>query len=253
MALYKDFAQIYQRGWYANFSLNIAEGIPALFDYLRCKPKTILDLACGEGSFAIEMAKQGFEVIGVDISTRMLSLAKQKSKLEKVKVEWLHQDMLQLNLAKQVDLCTCWFDSLNYILDWNQLQQVFERVYQILNPYGYFIFDMNTRYGLIQNWNRFPCYAPQDTETCFEVHQPSFDYEQEIASVKITGFLKEGKLWKRIREIHKEKAYSIEEIQKAFSGAGFKETYCFSNLQDRSPIDEESGRVFFILQNQSIV
>jgi len=252
MTIYHGFAELYRRGWYANFSLNIALVIPALLEHLHCQPGSTLDLACGMGDFAIEMAKQGLKTTGVDLSTRMLAIAKQKARREKVNIEWLHQDMRDLNVSKKVDLCTCWFDSLNYILDWRDLKQVFRNVYQALNSNGYFLFDMNTRHGLIERWNRFPCYVPQDSPSHVEVHQPSFDHEQNIASMKITGFIKEDGRWKRIQEIHKEKAYSLQEIRDAFMEAGFNEIHSFGSLEDRTPIDSHTGRAFFILQNKQV-
>jgi ubiquinone/menaquinone biosynthesis C-methylase UbiE len=249
--IYKDFAHLYNMGWYSNFSFAIAEIFPELLDYLGYQPKSILDLACGTGTFAIEIAKLGIETTGVDISSRMLSIAKKKAKEEKVSIRWLHQDMMNLKLNQKVDMCTCWFDSLNYMLERDDLSVVFQKVQNALQPGGYFIFDMNTIYGLIENWNRFPSYVPQDNAKCFEVHQPSYDYETNIASMKITGFIKEGDAWKRIQEIHREKAYTLQEIRETFREAGFKEIKSFDNLQEKIPIEKESKRVFFILRNQS--
>lgn len=250
MPIYHQFASIYQGGWYPNFSLELAKYFPSFLDFLQFKPSSILDLACGEGTFAVEMAKLGFTVTGVDQSKKMLQLAKEKAAKCKVSVNWIRQDIIQLNLPNSFDLCTCWFDSLNYILHWSELATVFKGVQKILRPDGYFIFDMNTRFGLIENWNKFPCYIPQDKQNCFEVHQPSFDYEQNIASLKITAFLKQEKSWKRIQEVHKEKAYSMDEIKNAYHEAGLIEKYCFESIREKSSISEESGRVFFVLQNK---
>ena len=252
MAQYKHFAKLYQLGWYDNYSRVIADFFPQLLSYLGVIPKTILDIACGTGTFAIEMAKQGMQVTGVDISTQMLSIAKQKAREEKEKVEWLHQDMINLTLSKKFDMCTSWFDSLNYVLLWEDLLTVFQNVSQALTDKGYFIFDMNTRYGLIKSWNRYPSYVSQDNAKCFEVHQPSYDFETNIASMKITGFIKEGDSWNKIQEIHKEKGYSLQEIRAAFAGAGFCELHSFSNLQEYAPVEEQTGRVFFILKKGNI-
>ena len=251
MPQYKDFAKLYHLGWYDNYSRVIADFFPCLLSYLSFFPKTIMDIACGTGTFAIEMAKQGLQVTGVDISTQMLSIAKQKAKEEKVKIEWLHQDMVKLTSHKKFDMATSWFDSMNYVLDGKDLQTVFLNVSKVLANDGYFLFDMNTRYGLIKSWNRYPSYVQQDKANCFEVHQPSYDYETNIASMKITGFIKEGDSWKRIQEIHKEKGYSLQEIREAFGRAGFCELHSFSNLQEYAPIEEQTGRVFFILQLKS--
>jgi 2-polyprenyl-3-methyl-5-hydroxy-6-metoxy-1,4-benzoquinol methylase len=251
MSVYKEFAKVYKIGWYANFSRQIADIFPCLLADLGIRPKSMVDMACGMGDFAIKMAKTGIETYGVDLSPRMLALAKEKAKEEKVSVTWLQQDMVKLNLNKKADLFTCWFDSLNYILDYQDLKQVFLNVAQTLNPQGYFIFDMNTFYGLVEHWNRFPCYVPQNSSKCLEVHEPSFDYEQNIASLKITGFIREGDAWKRFQEIHQEKAYTQVDIRKAFGEAGFIELHSFSSIIERTPMKVDSGRIYFILQKQN--
>jgi ubiquinone/menaquinone biosynthesis C-methylase UbiE len=253
MKIYKDFVEVYRQGWYANHSLDIATIFPCLLADLGIQPTSLVDIACGMGDFAIEMAKSGIDTTGVDFSTQMLAIAKEKSILEKVSVTWLHQDMSKLKLKKKVDLATSWFDSLNYLIKWEDLLATFYSVNQALKDGGYFIFDMNTRFGLIENWNRFPCYVPQDTSKCFEVHQPSFDYEKNIASLKITAFLKEEEGWKRIQETHQERGYTLEEIRRIFQELGFLELHCFGSLVDRTPLKEDSGRVYFVLQkNQSV-
>lgn len=248
MKIYKDFVEVYRQGWYPNHSLDIATIFPCLLADLGIQPTSLVDIACGMGDFAIEMAKSGIECTGVDLSTQMLGMAKEKSRLENVAVTWLHQDMSKLKLKKTVDLATCWFDSLNYLLSYQELLYTFYNVNQALKDKGYFIFDMNTRFGLIENWNRYPSYVPQDTSKCFEVHQPSFDYENNIASLKITAFVKEAEGWKRIQETHQERGYTLEEIRRVIQESGFLELHCFGNLIDRTPLQEDSGRVYFILQ-----
>lgn len=55
--------------------------------------QTVLDLTCGTGSQVIWLAKQGFQVMGSDLSLGLLETAKQKAQLEKVKVRFFQGDM----------------------------------------------------------------------------------------------------------------------------------------------------------------
>lgn len=250
MAIYKEFAYLYNKGWYGKFSLSIAKIFPSLLNDLGITPTSLLDIACGIGDFAIEMAKKGIETIGVDFSRQMIDLAIEKAAQKNVSVQWLVQDITKLNLGKKVEVVTCWFDSLNYILEWSDLRKVFQHVYHSLTPGGYFLFDMNTRFGLINHWNKYPCYVPQNNHHVVEIHEPSFDYEENIASIKVTGFIKEGHLWRRVTEIHREKAYPLHAIRKAFEEAGFIEILCLDNIALRTPFHQESGRVYFILKSK---
>lgn len=86
----------------------------------------------------------------------------------------------------------------------------------------------------------------QDTPELFEVHRPSYDYERNIATVRITGFVREGELWRRIDEEHRERGYTLEQIREALERAGLRELACWGNLKEMSEPQPDSGRVFFI-------
>ncbi|MEM3769696.1 MAG: methyltransferase domain-containing protein [Candidatus Bathyarchaeia archaeon] len=64
--------------------------------------KRILDVGCGSGKLAVECAKRGAEVYGIDISKNMIEIAKDHCKKEKVKVELMVGDALQ-GLPKNFD------------------------------------------------------------------------------------------------------------------------------------------------------
>ena len=194
MSVYCDFAGLYTRGDYPRFSERMAALLPPILKRFGAEPRTVLDVACGEGSFAVAMAGRGFSVTGVDRSLDMLKLARQKATDADYWIEFLEQDMRDLSLERRFDLATCWFDSLNYLLSMDDLRACYAGVHRALNPGGLFIFDMNTVYGLGVIWQKKPCEVCQDTNDIFEIHRKSYDYETNIATMRITGFLKTGHL-----------------------------------------------------------
>jgi len=123
MNVYKKFAYLYVKGRYSHFSEKMAEILPTIFENFNVQPQRILDIACGEGTFAVEMAKRGFRVVGVDISKEMLKFAKEKAKNENVNVEFIYGDMRSLDFNEEFDLATCWYDSLNYLLTLKDLEK----------------------------------------------------------------------------------------------------------------------------------
>lgn len=80
MNIYERFAYFYVKGPYLQYSERMAEPLPAVFERFSVQPQTILDLACGEGIFAVGMAKKGFQVTGVDLSPYMLQFARERRK-----------------------------------------------------------------------------------------------------------------------------------------------------------------------------
>jgi SAM-dependent methyltransferase len=103
------------------------------------------DVACGTGSFVHYLCQWGVPVLGVDRSLAMLRIAEQKNGENGAK--FLHQDLRQLQLPFPVDLITCHFDSLNYLLSLRDLLQAFRRFRANLTRGGYVIFDMVTDFS----------------------------------------------------------------------------------------------------------
>lgn len=194
------------------------------------------------------MAKKGFQVTGVDLSPRMLQFGRERAEQENVKVEFLLQDMRSLPFEGRFDLVTCWYDSLNYLLELEDLTKTFAGVCRALKKAGLFIFDMNTIYGLAVRWQRHPCYVQQDTPQLFEIHRPSYDFERNIATLRITGFVKEGNEWTQLDEEHKERGYTLKEIRQCLKKVGFQELACWGSLQEMSEPKPDSGRVWFVMQ-----
>ena len=248
MSFYDRFAYFYAKGPYPRYSERMVELLSAVLARFDARPQTVLDIACGEGTFAVAMAKKGFQVTGVDRSPQMLQFARERAERENAKVAFLLQDMRSLPFEERFDLATCWFDSLNYILELEGIQKTFAGVYRALKKAGLFIFDMNTVYGLAVAWQREPCYIQQNSPEFFEIHFPSYDFEKRIAITSILGFAKEGDGWIRVDEEHKERGYTLEEIRQCSQAVGFQELACWGSLEEMSEPRSNSGRVWFVMQ-----
>jgi len=226
MTIYREFARFYACGAYPDYSRRMAELLPPVLERFEARPKTVLDLACGEGTFAVEMARQGYKVTGVDLSPEMFRLAREKAEEAGVEVRFIQQDMRGLSLDEEFDLVTCWYDSLNYLLEYEEFVAAFKNVARVLSSDGLFIFDMNTRYCLAVYWQRHPAYVQQDTGELFEVHRPGYDYERD--------------------EVHRERGYTLEQIKQALREADLCELACWGNLREMSEPKPDSGRVWFV-------
>ncbi|MFN2303918.1 MAG: class I SAM-dependent DNA methyltransferase [Anaerolineales bacterium] len=250
MPLYDRFAPIYQRGPYVRFSQVLAETVlPDYLTYLDIHPKDVLDVACGEGSFAVEFARQGYNITGIDQSSQMIRLAQQRAVAENVSVEFLVEDMRALPNKSEFDLVTCWFDSLNYLLTVRDLNDAFKNAYDALRPGGFYMFDMNTIYGLAVSWMTEQTYINNEADDFIEIHQQEFDYENQIATMNITIFEKvENNSWERIEESHHERGYPIADIQFLLNQIGFEITGIYDSLSKRTDVRTNSPRVWFIVR-----
>ncbi len=247
MILYKGFAELYTKGPYY-FSERLVEYLPKVFGRFHIRPKRLLDLCCGDGRFAVAMARKGIDVTGVDASPHMLKYARQRVRKARVRVQLSVQKMQHLDVGAKFDLVTCWFDSMNYLLTKRELDTAFRKVNRVLKNAGLFIFDMNTIYGLSINWQESSPSIIQDTNKFFEAHICTREFKNNIATLRIIGFIKHGRDWRRVVELHKERGYRLSEIRKSFKKTHFKELGCWESLKSMKKPKRDTGKVFFVLK-----
>lgn len=250
MSIYQRFAPFYQRGPYVHFSQELAETVlPEYLDMINFHPVTLLDIACGEGSFAVAIAAAGYRVSGVDQSAEMIALARERARAASLEVDFSVEDMRNLQFVEEFDLVTCFFDSLNYLLTVRDLQAAFRSAHAALRPGGYFIFDMNTIHGLAVNWMREKIYVQNEADNFIEYHRHEFDYENLVATMEITIFTRSsGELWERIQETHRERGYPIADLQFLLTETGFEIKAIYGSLRKRTELQTDSPRVFFVVQ-----
>lgn len=215
---------------------------------LDYNPRTVLDLACGTGSVSEILAERGYEVTGSDIAADMIDVARAKSAKKGSFIQYHVQDAAELTLGCKFDLIISLFDSLNYITDENTLQKAMERVSEHLDPGGYFIFDVNTEYALAHGFfnqsnigsGKYPKYVWVST----------YDRTSRICSVNMVFEVEEvDGTRKQFTEIHEQKAYRLEELDKMLYNAGFETVARYHAYKFKQP-GRRSDRVFFVARKK---
>lgn len=100
--LFENYAKTYDKESFTQGTLGEADFIES--EIGRDKTKTVLDIACGTGRHAIELAKRGYAVTGVDLSESQLSRAKEKSAAAGVDVRWMRMDARDMPFEREFDL-----------------------------------------------------------------------------------------------------------------------------------------------------
>lgn len=247
MPLYQRFARIYRAARWTQFSQHLADFLPELLAHYNLPSSgSLLDVACGEGTFALQAAKTGWKVTGLDQSAEMLALA--HASAQNLPVDFIQADMRTFHLSPEMDIVTCWFDSLNYLQSEDDLTAAFKNIRHALKPGGWFFFDMNTVRGLTVQWQASPVLLQMDSEDLFIVSRPGFNYENQTASLHITIFEKNGELWERCDETHFEKAFPVRVIETCLAKAGLEVIDRFSSLRNFLPCTPEDNRVWYAVQ-----
>ena len=205
-------------------------------------PRSAVDLACGTGSVAQLLAKQGIPTIGVDLSEDMLTQAQLKTADMDNPPRYICQSLDKLKLYKAVDLAVCALDSLDYITEPDRCRQAIRRIYRALNPGGLFVFDVNTPEKLRAMDGQV--FLDEDDDV-YCVWRGRFDEETNICTYGMDLFQRDGKRWVRSFEEHREYAYSQEQLRAYLKAAGFSRIEVYGDRTFSAPREGEQ-RIYFM-------
>jgi SAM-dependent methyltransferase len=242
---YDQVADMYHALW-ADWYLPAA--IPALeklFFANLPNGARILDLCCGSGHVTKELVKRGYHVTGIDNSVELISLARKELPRTDLRV----QDATALNLEMRFDGVLSTFDSLNHILNLDDLQRVFECVYRVLAPGGLFVFDMNLdeAYSMdLREW------SVDISERSVGMVRGQYDSASQRAFTELIWFVKtdEDSLWRRYRSVVEQRCYPQSDILLRLSRAGFRQVEAIPAKNAGVTSNLGFGRMFFLTRSQ---
>ena len=139
MSVFGGYSQYYDLLYKDKDYIEEVKYIHGLIQQYNSQASSILDLGCGTGHHAQLLAERGYRVYGVDLSSEMLNVAREKH--SHPKVELYQQDVVSIRLGKKVDVVTSLFHVMSYQATNEALAAVFETATEHLNPSGIFIFD----------------------------------------------------------------------------------------------------------------
>lgn len=174
----------------------------------------VVDLGCGSGVWAAELAKAGVRVFGVDQSSAMVALAKKTAPRGSFVVGSVAE--VQIPRCQAI---TAYGEVFNYLFAGRSslalLGKIFRRAYAALEPGGWFLFDVAGP-GRVPGGSRRGYVEEEDWAVLFGATERRGRVRREI-----TTFRREGQRWKRSHEVHELRLYPREAIAAALRSAGF--------------------------------
>lgn len=254
---YSDFAAVYDQ---------LMDNIPYddWFKYLQellseynINQGIIAELGCGTGSITERMAQAGYDMIGIDNSYEMLNIARQKKQDNASSSLYLCQDMREFELYGTVSAIISVCDSINYILDAEELIEVFKLVNNYLETDGIFIFDFHTRHyykNVVSNST-----IAEDREDISFIWDNYYDEEDDINELSLSLFIRVAEfnnelaakgidtssLYTKHEELHLQRGYTLEEMLDLIEVSGLKlEAYYDAFTHNKAT--DESERIYII-------
>ncbi len=216
----------------------------AVMDNLRQERNTVLDLGCGTGTLTELLARRGYDMIGVDLSEEMLRIAVDKREKSGLDILYLCQDMRELELYGTVGAAVSVCDSVNYLLEEDDVVQTFRLVNNYLYPEGLFIFDFNTIYKYAEIIGDTT--IAEDREECSFIWENTYYEEERINEYDLTIFVREeGDRYRRFQETHLQRGYSLKEMRCMVEAAGLLFVDAIDADTHRE-VTQESERIYIV-------
>lgn len=147
--------------------------------------RILCDLGCGNGRVDVEFDSMGYEVIGIDSSFEMLDVARSKGE----NILWLCQDITEFELYGSADVFVSLLDTINHILDIEDIRSIFALFKNYLNVGGVFVFDIATYKHFAETLGNQVFFEDYDDVTL--LWDNTFDEEEGINEASLTLFERE--------------------------------------------------------------
>ena len=213
-------------------------------DLLDSERNLVVDLGCGTGTLTELLYKLGYDMIGIDNSSEMLNVAMEKRGETGSEILYLLQDMRELELYSTVGTVVSVCDSVNYILEEEELLETFSLVNNYLYPGGIFIFDFNTDYKYREIIG--DATIAENREDCSFIWENYYDPETCVNEYDLTIFVQEEEeIFRRFTETHYQKGYTPEQMVKLIEQAGMKLVE-MKDADTGKAVTKESQRVYIV-------
>lgn len=200
----------------------------------------ILDLFCGYGRHAIELAKLGFQLTGIDTTDSLLDIARQKAKEAHIDVQFEQRDMREMSYENNFDAIISMFAAFGFFSD-NENEHIIAKIGAALKPGGLFLLDLlNRDWMLNNNLTRYWRHPSGDYVLSYKVELTNgiTVMKREVLN-QTTGA--------KTRYEYPLRAYSLQELSTVLARQGLQVVKVFGNFDCR-PYDSEQPRMIIKAQ-----
>lgn len=193
----------------------------------------VVDLACGTGVIAVQLAEKGFPVTGLDQSQSMLSYGWERAESHGVQVEFRQADMRSFVLSEPVPCIISTHDSLDHLYEDGDFEKAIHQVAENLLPSGLFIFDMNCWEGVRHLDGRTVFVETEDKSGAYHLVA-----EDQTLETHIVGFTQiEDDVYRRFEETLFQRCFENLFIEAVLKANGLE-------LVERRAVHHLGGDVF---------
>ena len=175
----------------------------------------VLDVACGYGRHAVELAQQGFQVTGLDLSLPLLIKAADHAQKRGLSVNFVHADMRKMTFNGQFDAAYCVLSSFGYFDEETNLQ-VATAICRALKPGGRFLLDIINRDYIVGG---LPSRVWWEGDGCVVLEEVDFNYHTSRVLIRRSVVFGDGRQSEQELSM---RAYSLHEVGRLLRQGGLR-------------------------------
>jgi SAM-dependent methyltransferase len=212
-----DLAYIHDVG-FGDLARNAAAALREALRRQEVKRGLVIDLGCGSGILAQELAAAGYDVLGIDLSAAMIARARERVPQGQFRVGSFVTAKLPACVAVSA-IGECF----NYLFDRGNtsrgLLRVFRRIYAALCSGGLLLFDVATPGRVPGDGPQRNYFEGEDWAALVTVEE---DRRRRRLTRWITSFRKVGELYRRDHEVHRQRLFTRSELAGQLRSVGFR-------------------------------
>jgi SAM-dependent methyltransferase len=240
---YGAFAYAYDKALGERFFQAARRLLDEVLEEYPTTRRTHLDLACGTGLAVASFQRAGWKSSGVDASVEMLAMAQRRAE------RLVAADFRALPFRRTFARITCLYDSLNHLLEREDLVAAFRAVRDVMDDESLFLFDMNHPEIYPAVWGLSDPYIAEGPDYRLEIGT-TYRAREKMGRANVTGWADINGKHVTIREQHRQRAYSEREIDKSLREAGLVpvEIREFDPYEERDSDDAPTVKLFFVVR-----
>jgi SAM-dependent methyltransferase len=238
---YGAFAYAFDKALGARFWDAARELIERALAKYPTERRTHLDVACGTGLALEYFRSNGWSSTGVDASLPMLRIARSRSE------RLVAADMRALPFRGTFARITCLYDSLNHLLERNDLVAAFRAMRAVMDDDSLLLFDMNHPDIYPEVWGVPEPFVAEDADFELEMHT-RYASREKMGYAVVTGWAMVGGKRVAIRERRRQRAYTEREIVASLAEARLRplDVIDFDPYHELKHTAARTVKVFFV-------
>jgi len=249
---FSEYAAVYDLIYQDKDYPGEAQFVARLLDRCLGKPTEqaeVLDVACGTGRHAQELARLGYRVEGSDLSADMVAVARERTKSLGLSIDF-HNESFQScdRIGRKYDVVIAMFSAIGYLTDYSDLERSLKNIHGLLRDGGVFVFDFWNGNAVVKDYSPTRVRrAEKGDQAVIRTSNTSLDTTSQITTINFDFILlKAGNIVREFSEVHPIRYFFPQEMMDLLAANGFEVVHRCPFLREDSEIEPDEWNLTYV-------